>query len=171
MTDWTDDRIEILRVGVYGGLSFAQIARTVGDGCTRCAALGKASRMGFVQPGQASRPIVRATRPPIRGEPYRPPAPKLAGRVAVFEEALAREPRVWIPERTEQPGACTILDLGAYMCRWPIGDPADARFTFCGKRAPDGPYCATHRERAYQPAQAKKRAGTDELARSLRRYI
>jgi GcrA cell cycle regulator len=57
------------------------------------------------------------------------------------------------------------------MCKWPIGDPAMDNFTFCGRRAGDGPYCHEHSQVAYQPAQAKKRSGPAELARSLRRYI
>jgi GcrA cell cycle regulator len=57
------------------------------------------------------------------------------------------------------------------MCKWPIGDPSSDEFTFCGRRASEGPYCAEHARVAYQPAQTKKRSGANELARSLRRYI
>ena len=71
----------------------------------------------------------------------------------------------------EEPGTATVLTLGAHMCKWPIGDPAMDNFTFCGRRSGDGPYCHEHSQVAYQPAQAKKRSGPAELARSLRRYI
>jgi GcrA cell cycle regulator len=58
------------------------------------------------------------------------------------------------------------------MCKWPIGDPATAEFTFCGRRSGDeGPYCVEHARLAYQPPQAKKKTSATELARSLRRYI
>jgi GcrA cell cycle regulator len=69
------------------------------------------------------------------------------------------------------PGTATVLTLGAHMCKWPIGDPSVDDFTFCGDYAEDGPYCLKHNHVAYQPAQAKKRSGPNELARSLRRYI
>lgn len=72
----------------------------------------------------------------------------------------------------EEPGTATVLTLGAHMCKWPIGDPATAEFTFCGRRATDeGPYCIEHARVAYQPPQAKKKMSASELARSLRRYI
>ena len=65
-----------------------------------------------------------------------------------------------------------MLTLGAHMCKWPIGDPATDEFTFCGRRAgAEGPYCVEHARVAYQPQQAKKKSGSTELARSLRRYI
>lgn len=36
-------------------------------------------------------------------------------------------------------------------CRWPIGDPTDAGFSFCTKKAlPEKPYCAEHCEKAYR---------------------
>jgi GcrA cell cycle regulator len=73
--------------------------------------------------------------------------------------------------RIEEPGSATVLTLGAHMCKWPIGDPSSDDFTFCGRRASEGPYCVEHARVAYQPAQAKKRSSANELARSLRRYI
>jgi GcrA cell cycle regulator len=76
------------------------------------------------------------------------------------------------PGFVEQPGTATVLTLGAHMCKWPIGDPTSAEFTFCGRRASEeGPYCIEHARVAYQPPQAKKKTSAAELARSLRRYI
>ena len=64
-----------------------------------------------------------------------------------------------------------MLTLGAHMCKWPIGDPSSAEFTFCGARASEGPYCVNHAQVAYQPQQKKGRSAASDLARSLRRYI
>ena len=37
------------------------------------------------------------------------------------------------------------------MCQWPIGDPGDAEFHFCGAPALHGrPYCAEHCAAAYR---------------------
>jgi GcrA cell cycle regulator len=71
----------------------------------------------------------------------------------------------------EAPGSATVLTLGAHMCKWPIGDPSTSEFSFCGRRASDGPYCGEHAQVAYQPAQKKGRSAASDLARSLRRYI
>jgi len=68
-------------------------------------------------------------------------------------------------------GTADIHTLGAHMCKWPIGDPADASFAFCGRKTPGkDTYCIEHARVAYQP-HAKKGSETSELTRSLRRYI
>ncbi|HKR88600.1 MAG TPA: GcrA family cell cycle regulator, partial [Phenylobacterium sp.] len=51
----------------------------------------------------------------------------------------------------EGPGCATLLALGAHMCKWPIGDPLEAGFTYCGRPAADGPYCPGHAQVAYKP--------------------
>lgn len=38
-----------------------------------------------------------------------------------------------------------LLDLTAFTCRWPIGDPGEPGFHFCGAACPEHkPYCAEH---------------------------
>lgn len=73
-------------------------------------------------------------------------------------------------EPPEGPGLCTILSIGAHMCRWPIGDPQDEGFTLCGRRSGDATYCPGHAQRAYSPPSDKRRSTVKELERSLRRY-
>ncbi|MBE7218961.1 MAG: GcrA cell cycle regulator, partial [Caulobacteraceae bacterium] len=75
--------------------------------------------------------------------------------------------------RAEEPGSATVLTLSAHMCKWPIGDPSSADFTFCGCRSTHGVYCERHASMAFQAPPAKKgaRSQASELARSLRRYI
>ena len=52
----------------------------------------------------------------------------------------------------------TILELGASMCRWPIGDPTSAEFRFCGCRATGTlPYCQEHARLAFQPVADRRR--------------
>jgi GcrA cell cycle regulator len=40
----------------------------------------------------------------------------------------------------------TIVELRESMCRWPIGDPAQSEFRFCGAKKLPGekPYCGRH---------------------------
>jgi GcrA cell cycle regulator len=41
--------------------------------------------------------------------------------------------------------SATILTLGEHACRWPIGDPDDAGFGFCGaRRTGHSSYCEAH---------------------------
>jgi len=46
---------------------------------------------------------------------------------------------------------CTLFELTADTCRWPMGDPATPQFFFCGTMPALGrPYCSFHCRMAYQ---------------------
>ena len=52
----------------------------------------------------------------------------------------------------------TIQTLLESSCRWPIGDPQEEEFHFCGKGKVHGlPYCEFHARRAFQPPQPRRR--------------
>ncbi len=178
---WTDERVEMLKKLWLDGLSASQIAKQLG-GVTRNAVIGKVHRLGLsgrAAPSQPARPVFKAPRPP------RPmvASPPVHRRVVIEQPAITPAPtpvpapiaapaEICAVALVEQRGTATVLTLGAHMCKWPIGDPATDDFTFCGRRASDeGPYCVDHARVAYQPHQAKKKSGSTELARSLRRYI
>lgn len=62
-----------------------------------------------------------------------------------------------------------ILELAAHDCRYPIGDPKEAGFGFCGAPASIGrSYCEHHHSLAYQPESTGKRSST---ARYLMRHL
>ncbi len=69
-------------------------------------------------------------------------------------------------DRAFGPG-CGLLELTDATCRWPVGDPGEADFAFCGA-APfkPYPYCVGHCLIAYRPdpgeagASAPARAAT-----------
>ena len=45
---------------------------------------------------------------------------------------------------------CRLMDLKNNTCRWPIGDPENEDFHFCGKQTTTGkPYCPEHCKMAY----------------------
>ena len=49
---------------------------------------------------------------------------------------------------------CTLMELTSTSCRWPIGDPRDAEFRFCGARKEiEDSYCATHHAMSLTSAQ------------------
>ena len=53
----------------------------------------------------------------------------------------------------------TTIALTIDTCRWPLGDPAEADFHYCGKPPLRGqPYCEMHDERSYQGVRRKKTA-------------
>jgi GcrA cell cycle regulator len=81
-------------------------------------------------------------------------------RVQQLEEAARRD------VKAKRLG---VLDLTEKTCKWPIGDPADEDFFFCGLSAPGkGPYCDHHLEVAHRPSsEYVKRSwdGTDGVRR------
>ena len=166
---WTDERVELLRRLWLEGHSASQIAKQLG-GVTRNAVIGKVHRLGLsgrATPSQPARPIFKAPRPP---RPATAQTPTI--RRAAESRPVPSPPCPAAIVHVEQRGTATVLTLGAHMCKWPIGDPSSAEFSFCGRRAgPDGPYCPDHARLAYQPQPLKKKASAAELARSLRRYI
>ena len=165
---WTDERVELLKKLWQDGLSASQIAKQLG-GVTRNAVIGKVHRLGLSGRATPSKPARTTFKAPRPARPVA--APSAPRRIA---EPLALHPQQ-APTVTryveESPGTATVLTLGAHMCKWPIGDPSLDSFTFCGRRSGEGPYCHEHSQVAYQPAQARKKSGPNELARSLRRYI
>lgn len=162
---WTDERVTLLRKLWAEGLSASQIAKQLG-GVTRNAVIGKVHRLGLAGRATPSRPAkrpVRTARPRVIG----PSAPRL--------RTAPHTPTVVIPEleplRGEDGRSANVLTLNESMCKFPIGDPTDPNFAFCGRGAVGGPYCADHARLAYQPSQAKKRRASgepDELRRMLR---
>ena len=55
-----------------------------------------------------------------------------------------------IKKKEPKQGKVSLMDLKMNSCRWPIGDPKDADFHFCGKDTVTGkPYCAEHCKIAY----------------------
>jgi hypothetical protein len=53
----------------------------------------------------------------------------------------------------------TTIALTIDTCRWPLGDPAESDFHYCGEPPLIGqPYCEVHDAQSYQAARRKKTA-------------
>ena len=51
----------------------------------------------------------------------------------------------------------TILTLNENRCKWPIGDPNDIDFHFCGHEPQSkAPYCTEHAKVAFKPLRVRK---------------
>ena len=139
---WTDERVDQLKSLWTEGLSASQIARALG-GVTRNAVIGKVHRLGLA--GRAA---------PSRIErPRLPSAPRLNIRMHAPEPVVVEED----PIVMEDGNFATVLTINNAMCRWPIGDPSENEFHFCGRKPKTGsPYCEAHARKAYQPQQARR---------------
>jgi len=50
----------------------------------------------------------------------------------------------------------TVANLETNDCRWPLGDPRDADFHFCGAQQIAGrPYCELHWRMSFQPSRPR----------------
>lgn len=148
LRDWTDDRVERLKRLWLDGVSASQIARQLG-GVSRSAVIGKLYRLGLAGKGGSTR-RQGATRPPAGAG-----APR---RVAVLrpKPAPPLRPIATLPD--ELGLVRDLAALGRGDCRWPIGDPGSADFSFCGRvGAACGPYCAVHSRLAHAPRPAALR--------------
>jgi GcrA cell cycle regulator len=158
---WNDERVDLLKKLWADGLSASQIASRLG-GVTRNAVIGKVHRLGLS--GRATTSRMKSHRPRARAQASkRLMKPRFAnvGSAALRQLYLAdSEPYTPPAEELVIPLAERkyIQTLTETCCRWPIGDPQDADFHFCGKKKVTGlPYCEHHARRAYQPPQPRRR--------------
>lgn len=157
---WTDDRVELLKKLWADGLSASQIAGRLG-GVTRNAVIGKVHRLGLS--GRATSSRSSSPRPRRQHVPRAGRAPSMLygtrGNTALkpqYDTDLDLVPleELVIPLHER----ASIMTLKESMCRWPIGDPGDSEFHFCGrKKCGTLPYCKHHARMAYQPVQARRR--------------
>lgn len=159
--DWTDERIERLKQLAAEGLGARQIAAELG-GVTRNAVIGKLHRLKRVgAPPRQVKPVLQKPDLPPRPKAQRltaSSAPAAASQTATAPLAQARTSREDRDGFTldEAPGAATFQTLGGHMCRWPIGDPATADFSFCGEGQTMGSYCARHAQLAFRPPPTRQ---------------
>lgn len=146
---WNEERVEQLRALVEEGVSYSQIARTMGC-ATRNQPLCKANRLGLVHPHGLETGVKRP-----KGTIKR-----LAGNdpKGVRYHALDK-----IESKPQEPmllegHVVTLLDLSSSMCSYPIGDPGSSEFHYCAQPKRIGSaYCEPHHVACYQPKTPYKR--------------
>lgn len=142
---WTHERIEDLKRLWATGHSASQIGKALG--VSKNAVIGKAHRLDLPARPSPIRADRHRQRPLQRSKPRIPTPPSRA--------ALAPAPRVApaveVPAPKPAPRPVRMkAAAGGRGCLWPIGDPGDADFHFCGGEAvPSKPYCDEHCARAY----------------------
>ena len=189
---WTEERVEKLKELWAQGLSASQIAKELG-GVTRNAVIGKVHRLGLSSraggkggeekpaaestpqtAAQAPSPETAAVEQAAESGPTAELGPTTEGVAAPRDPTQPREPGPPTPEeqaaretlaRIEKLAKrITLMELTERTCKWPIGDPTDEDFAFCGlPSVPGKPYCEHHVAVAYQPMSSRR-----DRARSAR---
>lgn len=143
---WTEDRVELLTKLWGEGKTAAEIAKELG-GVTRNAVIGKAHRLKL---SNRVSPIQQNKKPTTIK-----PAPSAKAPQRAIAKAPSQDNRKTVP----------LTELKAGQCRWPIGDPQEENFGFCGCEAIAGlPYCVEHAKIAYQAATRNRILKAEEEA-------
>lgn len=130
---WTDERITLLKKLWVEGKTAAEIAKELG-GVTRNAVIGKAHRLKL---SNRVSPIQQNKKPVVKQAPVVSTEKKIQ---RIIEQDTGRE-------------GISLFDLAPRGCRWPLGDPREEKFGFCGSESVPGlPYCPDHSKVAYQAA-------------------
>lgn len=149
---WNVERIDLLKKLVGEGISAAAIAEQI-PGSTRNSVLGAIRRNGLQLRHRPTGSVPSAPRD-LTSEERK--VVRSTGSYTYFNKDRPPSQPVWGDKPTKFDLAIPadqrrqLLELGRGQCRWPVGDPRDAGFFFCGGDAEDGkPYCAHHARRAH----------------------
>ena len=148
---WTDKAVETLKRLALEGFSAAGIAAALGAP-SRNAVIGKANRIGIKLNGGGRAPV-----PPrvVDGVPKPVPAP--------FPNEVRTPAWTFACAEVGEMRRVRFADIRHFACRWPIGDPRNGDFAYCGLTPAEGrPYCAGHCRMAYRPPNARGGRGPDE---------
>lgn len=148
---WTEDTIADLDRYLAEGLSASAIGKLMKK--SRNAIIAKCHRLNLKMSHQAT-----------RGRPAqpKPPAPPPVKKIAVPDRTAWAKPR---EEPITIPLASTLMELNGHRCHWPIGDPGESRFGFCGRsKTGGGVYCSVHKEWSHKKVIDPEMARRQKLA-------
>lgn len=175
---WTEQMVEDLRKMWKEGLTTGEIGKRLN--VSKNSIVGKVHRLGLSgrpspikKKSDVETPLetVKETTNPALDkaekktvEPAKVAAPAKAQApksVEADKKASAPAPKDFEPRFSSRDhekknnGCVSLTDLDSHTCRWPIGDPKDENFHFCGKKIKIGQtYCDEHSAVAYvKPAK------------------
>lgn len=146
-TEGADDMLRILR---GKGISYDTIASEInaayGTRITRNACIGRALRIGLAMPERA-----RKAQQKRGGRRAIPAQSRKTSPLAAFLAHKATLPH--LPETpADDVARVSLIDLEPHHCRYPVGDPRQTGFGFCGDHhVPGAPYCERHAIRCAAP--------------------
>ena len=156
---WTDENIDELKKLWQKGMTTSEIAKQLG--VSKNSVVGKVHRIGLT-----SRPSPIKIKSDEAESTSSQSAKKKSTKVSApsdihsEKEAAFNQP---VDDKSAEakktntqtdpslsPSVTKLTDLDSHTCRWPIGDPKDENFHFCGKKIRTGQtYCEEHAAIAY----------------------
>ena len=159
---WTDENKKAARDLWMKGYSACHIGSTMGK--TRRSIMGLMNRLGLLRvnrpanphPYQQKKRNLYAGRQAVIPLGGRKPLKAVMGhrrsdgKPMTLQDAPMPEPSVAAKTSYRTGGKISLMQLRTNSCRWPLGDPQQAGFGYCGA-ATDGiaAYCTIHKKIAY----------------------
>lgn len=136
--NWTVERVTRLRALHRIGLSHTQIGAELG--VSRAGVGAKLNRLGLTSRPRTQTFVNAVTVAPDREK-------------RKFDRPVAEPAREGAPT----PLLIPLVELRHGQCRWPIGDPGQPGFGFCGHpRLAERPYCEFHVGIAYHKVEPRR---------------
>ena len=163
---WTEQMVEDLRAMWKQGLTTAEIGKRLN--VTKNSIVGKVHRLGLS--GRPSPIKKKNEENPAEGNKAAEDAPAVSSKntestqlkkepVKVEKTSMPAGSPVMASSAKNEPakkGMMSLMDLDNHTCRWPLGDPKDENFHFCGRKVKIGQtYCEEHANIAYVKAVKK----------------
>ena len=152
---WTNEMIDQLKQMWKKGFTTNEIAKELG--VSKNSIIGKVHRLNLTA---RPSPIKKKEKAPASDTSTKP-AVRTAEIKETKEAKDSKPQKITISpiEVTAHKNTCLKLgELDGHTCRWPIGDPKDDNFCFCGKKVRAGQtYCDEHAAIAYvKPGKKEK---------------
>lgn len=139
---WTEEMVEGLKSMWKQGLTTNEIAKNLG--VSKNSIVGKVHRLNLT-----ARPSPIKKKDEVLPEEAgvnTKPAAKPAKKITINTVEIKTAPE----DKKYKSGGVCLTDLDNHTCRWPLGDPRDDNFCFCGKKVRGGQtYCEEHAALAY----------------------
>lgn len=148
---WTEESIEQLREMWAQGLTANEIAKRLG--VTKNAIVGKVHRLCLqARPSPIkTKDNENISKPELAVQTGEPKTTEIEDELEEIIDVETADVSVTISTPKKLSGSnVRLIELDSHTCRWPIGDPRDEDFCFCGKKVRAGQtYCDEHSALAY----------------------
>ena len=147
---WTDEAVEELRKMWDRGMTTGQIAKALN--VTKNSIIGKVHRLCLTARPSPIKKVSNNTTPKVPNPEKNKPVAKEETKANIEKNVTSvniKEMEIDKRYDTEETNI-PLVKLDNHTCRWPLGDPRDDDFCFCGKKIKTGQtYCEEHAAIAY----------------------
>ncbi len=150
---WTEKMVEDLKIMWKQGLTTGEIGKRLG--VSKNSVVGKVHRLQLdarpspikKKEGNVSDSAAAEKKTTVKNKAEKKNPPKTEPTPTVAPAPLPVKPASSVGNTS---GEVRLTDLDNHTCRWPLGDPKDENFHFCGKKVKIGQtYCEEHAALAY----------------------